>query len=101
MFRELGFKGFSPVADSITEDTFESATEMNVNLDLVGTILALKQIREAIDYITERGIDHGWDIDLKDDMIALLVEESKMLSQEVMQIYHYSKMEATSEETFD
>lgn len=99
--REFGFTGHSLPADSITEDTFESATEMNVNLDLVGAILALKQIREAIDYVTERGIDHGWDIDLKDNIIDLLVEESKILSHEVTQTYHYVKTETTSEETID
>lgn len=79
-------------ADLTDMDDFSDAEEVNLTMDMCHGILALKQLNEAMEYVTENGYKHDWDIDTRDDMISMILDEIEATSSVVTEAYHYNKV---------
>jgi hypothetical protein len=84
MMRNFEFEDDNP-------DVFQDAQEFSYNMEIGRGILAIKELDTAVKYVTEYGDRFGWDVDIRDDIIQLLVDEQKGIANDILYAYHLTK----------
>ena len=76
----------------LPDDVFNDVEEYNYNMEVGRGILALKSLREAVVFITEYGGSHGFDHEIRDGIIELLLDEQQAVASEIIETWHHIKI---------